>query len=312
MVDPSDGVVIAEVVRDGVVESVHRASVVLLAADGSIACAAGDPHTPMLPRSALKPFQAAAMLAAGLDIDGNLLALAAASHTGGEHHAALVSRLLAKCGQPVTALRNNPAPPLDPGRASAGPSALLAPCSGKHAAMIATCVAAGWPVDGYPDPDHPLQRFVRDHVEQWAGAPITATVRDGCGAPTYQLPLLALAQMTRAMVLAAPGTPQRRVADAMRANPDVVGGPTRAITAAMSTVDGLVAKDGAEAVLILALPDGRAAALKVHDGADRAIPPALLAVLGKWSLPTADLAATITPSAASPGAAHVRPRSLSY
>jgi L-asparaginase II len=299
--------VLAEVVRGGVVESTHTGTVVLLDADGRVARAAGRPDEPMLPRSALKPLQAVGMVTAGLDVAPELLALAAASHTGEPRHVDLVERLLATVSLPVTALRNKPGVPLDPVRAAdPGPSAVGAPCSGKHAAMIATCVCAGWPVEDYQGPDHPLQRWLRREVERLTGTRAGAMVFDGCGAPTFTLPLTALAWAMRLLVLAAPGSPERRVADAMRAHPEVVGGEVRAVTHAMRAVPGLLAKDGAEGVVAFALADGRAGAVKVHDGADRALGSALLGALAAWSVASAEVHAALQKPAEDRCAAHVR------
>ncbi len=298
---------LAEVVRGGLVESRHTGTVVLLDERGRVSRAAGSPEAMTLPRSALKPLQAVGMVAAGLDVSPELLAVAAASHTGEPGHVALVEKLLVSASQDVTALRNNPGPPLDPARAAApGPSAVLAPCSGKHAAMIATCVAAGWPLDDYPDPGHPLQVRLLREVERLAGTTVGATVFDGCGAPTYALPLTALARAVRLLVLAEPGTPERRVADAVRAHPGTVGGESRAVTQAMRLVPGLLVKDGAEGVLAFALADGRAGAVKVHDGADRALGAALLGALEAWSVATDELRAALQPPAAGPASAVVR------
>lgn len=63
--------VLAEVVRSGFVEGHHRGSLVVLAADGSVEFALGDPATPVFPRSSNKPMQAAAVLRAGLDLSGS-------------------------------------------------------------------------------------------------------------------------------------------------------------------------------------------------------------------------------------------------
>lgn len=301
------GALLAEVMRGGLVESTHTGSVVLLDPQGRVSHAAGSPEAMSLPRSALKPLQAVGMVVAGLDVAPELLALAAASHTGEPAHVALVERLLRTASVDATALRNIPGLPLDPARAAeAGPSAVVAPCSGKHAAMVATCVAAGWALDDYPDPDHPLQRRLLREVERLAGTPVGATVLDGCGAPTFALPLTALARAARLLVLAGPGTPERRVADAMRAHPATVGGGIRAVTKAMRAVPGLLAKDGAEGVLAFALPDGRAGAVKVHDGADRALGAALFGALDAWSVASDELRAVLQPPAAGPAATEVR------
>lgn len=284
------GVVIAEVTRGGRVESQHRAALVLLDSDGSLAWAAGDPRLPVLPRSALKPLQAMGMLTAGLRLPGELLALVSASHVGAPEHVDLVRRLLESFGLDGTALRNTPALPLGPEyahavlRAGGGPRADYAPCSGKHAGMVATCLAAGWPADRYEQHRHPLQRHLRTAIEEFSAVRLAGDLEDGCGAPTHAMSLIALARALRLMTLADPASAPGTVADAVRAWPEIAGGRERAVTRAMGSVPGLLAKDGAEGVLAMALPDGRAAAVKILDGADRAIEPALCAVLEAWSI----------------------------
>ena len=42
-------------------------------------------------------------------------------------------------------------------------------CSGKHAAMLATCVLNGWPTGEYLAPGHPLQQAIRRTAEDLAG-----------------------------------------------------------------------------------------------------------------------------------------------
>jgi L-asparaginase II len=166
-------------------------------------------------------------------------------------------------------------------------------CSGKHAAMLATCVAAGWPTATYTDPDHPLQQEIRATIARLAGEPVTAVGVDGCGAPLMAISVAGLARAFRAVVLAEPGTAERAVADAMRAYPEWTSGTTRPERALMQAVPGLLVKSGAEGVEGFALADGRSGAFKIEDGAARGRVPvtvALLRRLGADALPGADLA----------------------
>ena len=94
-------------VRDGLVESVHYGSAVALAGDGSVAATAGDPLAPFYPRSALKPLQAVAMVRAGLVLPADLLALAAASHSGAAAHRDGALRILELLGLAPTDLDNS-------------------------------------------------------------------------------------------------------------------------------------------------------------------------------------------------------------
>ncbi len=225
--------VVAEVVRSGFTESRHRGAVAGLAADGSQVISVGQTGVPFFPRSANKPLQAAAMLRCGLDLDGELLALAAASHSGEDFHVDGVRKILSGAGLAEDDLRCPLTWPLDAETArrliarGQGMSRIRMNCSGKHAAMLATCVLNGWPTAGYLAPDHPLQQAIRRTVEELAGQRAAATGVDGCGAPLFALTLTGLARAFRGLVLATPGTPERRVADAMRAHPEWTSGTSR-------------------------------------------------------------------------------------
>ncbi|GAA1863201.1 hypothetical protein GCM10009836_49450 [Pseudonocardia ailaonensis] len=261
---------------------VHETDLIAVQADRQ----AGRPEAVFFPRSALKPVQAAAMLRAGLDLDGELLALAAASHSGEPGHLDGAARILAGAGLDEGFLQNTPDLPLDADLAAAWrvagtpPSSLAQNCSGKHAAMLATCVANGWDLATYRDPGHPLQRAVRAHVEALTGADATHVAVDGCGAPLFSTTVAGLARAFAALATADPGTPEGRVAAAIRGNPWWLGGTGRLPTRLIEAVPGLIAKDGAEGVFAAALPDGRALAVKVLDGSPRPLPAIVAAVLG--------------------------------
>jgi L-asparaginase II len=291
--------VLVEVERSGFVESRHRGAVVGLAADGSAALRLGDVAGPVFPRSANKPFQALAMLRAGLTLDGELLALTAASHSGEDFHVQGARRILASAGLAEDALRCPAQWPMEPRVAyevaarGEGPSRVRMNCSGKHAAMLATCVLNGWPVESYLDPSHPLQQGVRAVVEELAGEKAAATGIDGCGAPLFAISLTGVARAFRALVLGAPGTHERRLADAFRAHPEWTSGTRREESRLMGAIPGLLLKCGAEGVDAFALPDGAAGALKIDDGAMRARTPVTVALLQTLGAPLInDLAET--------------------
>jgi L-asparaginase II len=287
--------VLAEVVRSGFAESTHRGRLVVLDANGEIAVAAGAVSEPMFPRSSNKPMQAIAMLSAGLGLGGRLLALAAASHSGQDFHVAGVREILAGAGLAEQDLQCPPDLPLHEAsraallRAGGGPDRIHMNCSGKHAAMLATCVAAGWPTGSYRDPAHPLQTLIAAQIELLAGEPVAAVGVDGCGAPVFAISLAGLARAFRSAVLAGEGTAERQVADAMRAFPEWMSGTGRADATLMRAVPGLLAKSGAEGVLAFALADGRAGALKIDDGAQRPVAPVIASVLREIAGSGADL-----------------------
>ncbi|WP_326619236.1 asparaginase [Streptomyces decoyicus] len=277
--------VLAEVVRSGFVEGRHRGSLVVLAADGSVEWSLGEASAPVFPRSTNKPMQAAAVLRAGLDLSGERLALAAASHSGEPFHLALVRTMLAEHGLTPGDLRTPPDLPLDQEEAEAYLAAgrvrerLTMNCSGKHTAMLAASALNGWPLASYLDRAHPLQQLVADGVRTASGEDTAHVGTDGCGAPLLSLSLTGLARAFQYFVQAAPGTPERRVADAMRAHPEYVAGTRRPDTWLMQALPGTLAKMGAEAVQALALPDGRALAFKIDDGATRTLGPVLARTL---------------------------------
>ena len=274
--------------RSDLVESQHFGAVVALERDGSIAFSVGDPNTIVYPRSSMKPLQATAMVSAGLDLPPRLLALVCASHDGRPEHLAAAREILQRAGLDETALGNTTDYPLDETeheqaiREGKQRTSLQMNCSGKHSGMLATCVAAGWTHDrSYLSSDHPLQRHITATIPSLAGEPAAHLGVDGCGAPAHAMSLIGLARAFRSVATAEPGTPQHRVATAMTSHPEMVGGPTRDVTRLMQGVPGLVAKDGAEAVFAVGLADGRAVALKVSDGANRARPPVMQAALAR-------------------------------
>ncbi|HEY3466847.1 MAG TPA: asparaginase [Amycolatopsis sp.] len=266
--------VLAEVVRSGFVESVHRGALVVTGPEGDARLALGDVVSPVYPRSSNKPLQAVGMLRAGLDFAGEDLALACASHSGEPRHVKHVLELLQAAGLREDDLACPPDFPLHvPSmRDAAEPRRVMMNCSGKHTAMLTTCVRAGWPTSGYESPDHPLQRALAAAVAELTGEPIAHTGVDGCGAPLFAFSLTGLA---RAFGRIARGVDAEAeaVASAMRAHPWLVAGTGREDTELMSAVDGLIAKGGAEGVQAFALPDGFAVAIKIDDGNKRACAP---------------------------------------
>jgi L-asparaginase II len=285
MPEADHGVELVDVVRSGFVECVHRGSVVALDPDGGVLLKAGAPDRPCFPRSVSKPLQAVGMVRAGLQLDPPALALAAASHSGEHAHVSRIRDLLTRNGLPESALLCPPALPLgeDAARgviaAGGGQARVFMNCSGKHTAMLLTCVANGWPTEGYVDPAHPVQVAIRAAIEDLTGEPVAAVGIDGCGPPIFAVSLIGVARAYARLVTAEPGTPERSVADAMRAHPELVGGTGRDVTRLMAGVPGLLAKDGAEGMYAGALPTGAAVALKIADGGKRARAPVMVAGL---------------------------------
>jgi L-asparaginase II len=282
--------VLAEYVRDGVVESEHRGFLAALNADGSIFKTLGDVETKIFPRSTVKCAQASAMVRSGLDLETRLLALAQSSHSGGEIHMDGALEILASVGLSESALQCALDRPLgDAERRAWGekaPTQIAMNCSGKHAAMLATCVKNGWPIETYLDASHPLQLAIKAELEELAGEKISLTSTDGCGAPLFLLSLIGLARAVHEITISTDPVHQR-VMSAARAFPEMVGGVGRHNTEMMQQVPGLFMKDGAEAVNVCSLSDGRTFVFKVSDGSLRAFRTIVHACLNDFGIDTA-------------------------
>ncbi|GAA3644803.1 asparaginase [Microbacterium marinilacus] len=287
-----DAVELAVVERGGFVESRHAGSAVVLSPAGEVVSALGDPEALVLPRSSLKPLQAVAVVTAGAPLEGERLAMATASHAGTDRHVGVVRDILSAAGLTDDALACPAAWPSDAATRDAmvsdhlGPSPVRHNCSGKHASMLAACVATGWDVHGYLDPSHPLQQHIREVVERLTGEKIAATVVDGCGAPVHALTLAGLARGVHRVGTSSERSPfaLHRVAGALvrtvRENPWVIDGPGRSDTFAIERF-GVFSKLGAEGVQVMVAPDGTTVALKTLDGSLRAAPLVALTLLAR-------------------------------
>jgi L-asparaginase II len=162
-------------------------------------------------------------------------------------------------------------------------------CSGKHAGMLATCVVNGWPTDSYLDPEHPLQVAIKAEVEAMSGEKVTVTSVDGCGAPLFLFSLLGLARAIRNLTISTDQIHQD-VAQACRDFPEMVAGPGRLGTRMMQNIPGLFMKEGAEAVNVASLPDGRTLAIKISDGNQRAMSAITTAALKRFGVDTHEAA----------------------
>ena len=267
--------VLVEVVRSGLVESRHRGVAVRVDPMGEVLWSLGDPETVIFPRSANKPFQALGMMRSGLPLDGPELAVAAASHSAEPFHLEAVRGILKRAGLDESALQTPPSYPLDPKehaavlRAGGERAPILMDCSGKHAAMLLTSALNDWPTDSYLDPGHPLQQTITETFAELTDAQPDVVGTDGCGAPLLATSVRRLATAITRMQGAPEGSDERRLVDAMLAHPEYVSGTRREELHLMRAVPGLVAKAGAESVLVVGLPDGSACALKIEDGGMR-------------------------------------------
>lgn len=290
MVNAADPALV-EVRRGDYLEAVHHGCLAITRPDGSTLLALGDVTSPFLARSAIKPFQAIAMLRHGLDLSGAELALSAASHSGEAIHVDGARSILAGAGLTEAALQTTAGTPLDEvanhAWFAAGnvASSIVHNCSGKHAAMLRTCMRAGWPIETYLDPAHPLQVASRVALADFTGDEVGDPVVDGCGAPAFPCTVEGLA---RAFGRFAAGLDPhaKTLAAAYRAHPEFVSGARRDEVVLHREVPGLVCKVGAEGTLAVGLDDGTGIVVKASDGAHRATIPVVVAVLDSMGLAT--------------------------
>ena len=290
---------LVEVTRGDRVESRHRGSIAVVSPSGDLIASVGDPDEFIYLRSSAKPFQVAPFVASGR-FDGydfpspvESLAIMAASHAGEDRHVRTVQAVLRAGGLTREVLACGEAAPSDVETAQRlvrdgePPSAIRHNCSGKHAGMALHAKAAGWPVETYWQPDHPIQLLALETVATLTDTPTAriATATDGCGVVTFGLPLRALA-LAFARLADPSGVADvalrkalERVRDAMMAHPELIAGERRELdTALMRAAPGhVVSKYGAEGVQAVGiLPGARGTgdgpaglAIKIEDG-DRA------------------------------------------
>lgn len=290
-----------EVTRGTLVESAHRAHAAVVDAAGSILYAAGDPDRVTFLRSSAKPIQALAMVESGaaerFGFTDREIAVMCASHAGEPFHVAAVQSILRKIGLDEGALAcGTHAPGHGPSaaalvRAGESPRKIHNNCSGKHASMLTLCRHAGWQIEGYTAPDHPVQVRLRRVLAEMAGvepADVYMAV-DGCNAPVFAIPLRTIARAFATLARPTDGTAERKAAAArisrvMRAHPEMVDG-TGGFTTNLMRVAGenIVSKSGAEGLFCAgALAQGWGIAVRIEDGSARAHPvlvPELLAEL---------------------------------
>jgi L-asparaginase II len=265
--------------RGATAESVHLVHAVAVH-DGAIIESAGDPGLVTFMRSAAKPLQALPLVRARSDLEPSEIAIASASHRAEPAQLAAVESLLARAGATET--------DLECGADGTPPRRLNHNCSGKHAGMLALCAARGWQREGYRLARHPVQGCI---LAQIAAATeldedAIATGVDGCGVLAFALPL---ERMAAAFAFLPQLDGGAEVVAAMRAYPELIRGPGAPDTVLMQGPGEWVAKGGAEAVLCASSADGIGIALKVADGAARAVQPALAEFLRRLGRPNPEL-----------------------
>ncbi len=276
--------------RGEYLETEHRIHAAICDPSGRVLAGAGDRGRITLFRSCAKPFQALPLFERGavarFGLEEADLALVCASHDGTEIHVDRARGILGKLGLSAEALRCGAHPPL--GGAAGAFTVLNNNCSGKHAGMLASCLAAAEATERYEAADHPLQRRIRAILAELLGTQEPGYGVDGCSVPTFALRLDQMAHLY-ALLLAPENAPRsfrdglRALADAMRAYPELVGGEGVLDTRLMRAQPGLIAKRGADGLYAMAAIWGSrgpvGVAVKVEDGCQAARSVAVVAIL---------------------------------
>ena len=295
--EPSGCVELARVIRSDLVESRHMGAAAVVDARGELTNSLGDTGALIYPRSTLKPLQALAVLRAGAPLDGARLVLATASHAGGPEHLEVVRSILDLAGLSPDDLQCPIDWPLgrhnvnELVRAGAGPSRLHMNCSGKHAAFLLASVTNGWSTADYLEPSHPLQMLICDTIAEFTGESIEHSGTDGCGAPVHAATLAGLARGIGRVSGAKTGH-EAELTAAIREYPWAIDGAGRANTVVIEKL-GVIAKLGAEGVLVLGAPSGTAVAVKILDGSLRAATLVALELLVRAGEVTRDAASSV-------------------
>ncbi|NPV88525.1 asparaginase [Coprothermobacteraceae bacterium] len=293
----------AVVTRGNLVESVHYVDVAVVDATGRLIASAGSPQRVTYLRSASKPLQVLPLVLDNLHeaygFSAEEIALMCASHSGTLEHVALVRSALSKIGLDEGYLRCGVHEPYDKSTADFLKSNKLEitpafhNCSGKHAAMLAQCVAHNWTLENYYRPEHPVQQRILSTMSFFTDVPKDRIILgiDGCGVPVFGMPLynaaLGFARFSKPDNLPPElSTAVRYVTHAMTSHPFLVAGPDRFDTDFMSVLGRrFVSKIGAEAVQAVGVLDkGIGIVVKVSDGNSRALAAITLEVLRQLGL----------------------------
>ena len=275
---------VAVVTREGITESVHHGIGVVVDADGKVIKQVGDASTLVFPRSTLKPVQTLTVLELGTPLEPLEMALASASHLGSARHRSAVDAFLHNHQLSENLLQCPIDWPLGDDAKEAllrlenpEKSRLAMNCSGKHAGFLACCQHMGWDLENYLENSHPLQGAIKQRLSDLAGEKVALTTPDGCGAPLHQISLTGLARAISQVV--AGGSPESAaLVSAIADHSWAIAGEGHANTIVIDALGG-IAKIGAEGLVVIGLPSGVVAAVKILDGSMRATTPVALSLL---------------------------------
>jgi L-asparaginase II len=290
--------ILAQVIRGNTVESIHRGHFIVIDREGNTIAQLGDPSTVTFYRSASKPFQAMPLITSGaadaFGFSEEEIALACASHSGESRHVRIAELMLERIGLTESYLRCGTHLPFYEKeaermqRAGEYPNQLHNNCSGKHAAMLAVAKHLDADLASYEDLDHPVQKAILSTVAEFAEIPIDeiALGVDGCAAPNFALPAVAMARSFLNLVSPPESLDEasrmaaERIVSAMTKFPELIGGSERLDTMLMQAAEGrIISKVGADGVWLCGVlpcekyPTGVGIALKIEDGDDKRARP---------------------------------------
>lgn len=271
--------------RAGVMECAHSGHIAMVGENGVLKGYAGDPGFVAFTRSSAKPLQAIPGIRGGIagkyGLNEAEIALMTASHRGEPYHVQALESMEAKTGIQETCLICAASYPLDEGsREEAirknGRRKLFHNCSGKHLGLLSYSKSKGLPLEGYSEPDHPVQREVLQTVSYMAGLSEKDIVlgTDGCGLPVFALPLTALAhaylKLSCPELIEDTATREavKAITSAMHAHPEMVAGHGR-LDSLLLEDGNIIAKGGFKGVYCFGLKEERLGfAFKILDGSE--------------------------------------------
>lgn len=277
-----------EVLRGAVVESVHQVMAIVVDENRRVMNSWGNINFLTMPRSSIKMLQALPLIESGavdkFGLTDKHICLACASHHSEKEHLAVLQDWMKKADLSEGQLACGAHAPMDTVtaheliRRGTAPTPLMNNCSGKHFGIITVAKHLGESAEGYENFDHSAQKRLRtvlgetmriDHNKVPFGT-------DGCGIPTYAVPLQNIAFGMAALIN--PKEPDvrlvaaKRVLQAVKNEPFYVSGSKDFGYAVIKQTNGrAIIKGGAEGVYTGLIPErGLAFAVKAADGGRRA------------------------------------------
>lgn len=244
---------LAEIYRSDKIESIHYGYVAITDPNGSKFF--GDYDFATYTRSLLKPIQAKVCNElSGQLLDNEYLAIAIASHTNTDKQISVLQELCKKyqikkedlyCANDLT---HN--------------------CAGKHLAHLIACQKQNWDIKSYFLPNHPLQIAIKKELLKLCPRLGLEPGIDGCGLPTYHMPLSLMSEIFCAMIQ---DPAYQGLIQTMNTFSEYLASPKHIEHQLMSAYPNqFIAKGGAEGLLMLANLNTKIVfVIKTLDGSNR-------------------------------------------